>query len=447
MPGWGDFIGRGSVGEQLFLWGIMSQVLQALTDPYLTELQQASRETHAIEVLSPAELAAAVVRGILDTDTAHSEARKSGLDAERLDQLVRLAENVPPPEALIELYRRGLIGQEADGAGGVGLLPALTQAGMRPEWALAYSQLAVQNPTWNDALDALLEGQIDEATARHWYTIAGGNPDAFEWLFNARGTAPTPDMLGTMANRGIIPWTGGGADVVSFHQGFLEGPWRNKWEAPMRQLMVYLPPPRTVTALLRAGTITPQRALQLFEAEGLSPEDAAAYVADAAPHHSQAAHELTRAEIVDLYGTHVLTEAQAHDALVKLGYDAPTADVLLRGADVKRTISNTTAAITKVRALFVGRKIAAADAAATLKQLGIADQQASQLVALWDIERTANVKTLSEAQVVAAFKKNIITQDEATAELLGQGYSRFDVWVLLSNASGAPLPDKPAQTP
>ena len=75
-----------------------------------------------------------------------------------------------------------------------------------------------------------------------------------------------------MARRGIIPWDGEGAGVVSFRQAFLEGPWRNKWEPYFRSLADYIPPPRTVTAMVREGAMTDADALKWYRAAGLTQE-------------------------------------------------------------------------------------------------------------------------------------------------------------------------------
>jgi Holliday junction resolvasome RuvABC DNA-binding subunit len=447
MPGWSEFIGRGSVGEQLFLWGILSQVLNGLDDPYISELQQASREAHSIELLTPTELAAAVVRGYLTHGDAATEAAKSGIGSQRFDRLVDLAGDVPPPEVLLELYRRGVIGQEATAGQGTGLLDALRRSGIKDEWAFAYTTLAVQNPSWNDAMDALLEGQLTREQAEHWYKIAGGNPDAFQWLYDTRGTSPTPDMLGTMANRRIIEWDGVGPDKTTFEQGFLEGPWRNKWEPYMRALMEYLPPPRTVTALLRAGSITREQALTLFEKEGLTPELAAAYVADAEHHATVSAKELTKADIESLYRAHAVTKDEAAKMLTDLGYSASHAAILISGIDLQRTITNTPSAITRVRTLYTHRKLQAAAAVAALRALGVSEPQAQELVATWDIELGATVAQLTESQIVAAWAYEIMDQDKAMTELQAIGYVPYDAWVLLSIRNKGALPNQPPPGP
>lgn len=447
MAGLGDVFGRGSIGEQLFVWGVLSDILHSLTDPASSELLQLMRSEFPVEPLSPSAAADLVARGHEDQSAGEGEAAKSGTDSDRFRKLVQLAYSRPPAEVLLELLRRGVIPADGSPDGAASVVGALRASGMHPDYADLYLKLAVQNPSWNDAMDALLEGQLDEATAKHWYTLAGGNPDAFQWLFDTRGTSPTPDMLGTMANRGIIEWDGTGPDAVTFAQGFLEGPWRNKWEKAMRQLMAYHPPPRTVTALLRSGAITEAEALTLFKQQGLSPELAAAYVKDASHHATTSVKELTKAEIEQLYQLHVLTKEQAQKMLHDLGYSDTSAGVLLQGVDLRRTISTTNSAINRIRTLYVGHKIDKQTAQASLHSLGIAETQATQLLGTWDVEESANLKLLTPSQVGDAFKLEIITQAEAISELVAYGYTPWDAWVVLSVHMKTKLPGEPTRGP
>jgi hypothetical protein len=447
MAGLGDAFAKGSIGEQLLIWGVLNQLLSALISPAVTELAYLEQETLPFYVLSPAELAQLVNRGFTDEATAAGDAAKNGISGDRFRKLVDLAGEAPGPAALTEALRRGIIAED----GATGGLPSFTdgirQGNLRDVWAPLYKALAVELPSWQDALDALLEGQLDRATAEHWYKIAGGDPDAFQWLFDTRGTSPTPDMVGTMANRGIIPWDGTGPAATTFQQAFLEGPWRNKWEPAMRRLMEYHPPPRTVVALLREGSITTAEAQTLLQQQGLTPALAAAYVKGAAKHTTTTTKALTKADIEALYNGHVITAVQAHTMLEKLGFDATEAGLITSQVDLRRTISNTNSAISRIRTLEVGRKISAADAAAALHSLGIDAAEASQLIAVWELERAATFRPLTEAQLVAAWGNGVLTQAEAESELVAIGYTAFDAWVLLSNHNKGPLPGKPPRGP
>lgn len=447
MAGLGGIFERGGAAEQMFIWQVVGSIVSALMDPAISELTQVMRAQTTLEPLSPSELAALAARNYLSVDDAVSNGAKHGIDTGNMHHLIEIAGAVPPAEVLIEAVRRGLIGASDAGNGPLSLHDALVRGGLKSEWAAIYQNLIVQNPTWNDALDALLEGQISKAESLKWFKLAGGNPEAFDWLYDSRGTAPTPDMAGTMANRGIIDWDGTGPDKVTFQQAFLEGPWRNKWEPAMRRLMEYHPPPRTVTALLRSGAITQAEALTLFKQQGLSPELAAAYVKDAQHTTAASAKELTKSDIESLYQSHVITLADATKMLADLGYSDSHAKVLLSGVDLRRTISATNSAITRVRSQYTGHKITRTVAQSALTDLGLDAAQSNELLATWDIESGIVIKELTPAQIGSALHLEIVTQDEAIAELTAIGYTPWDAWVLLSVHEKVKLPNEPPRGP
>jgi hypothetical protein len=69
------------------------------------------------------------------------------------------------------------------------------------------------------------------------------------------------------------------------------------------------------------------------------------------------------------------------------------------------------------------------------------------MIDIWSLEAAISVRTLTEAQIVAAWEKDVLTNDEAMSELSNIGYTPFDAWVLLSTKAGNPLPDRPQQGP
>lgn len=445
MPGLSDLFGKGSIAEQFLMWNVLSQLSQGILNPVV---QSISNEVWSLDPnvpLSPAEAAELVARGKLVRDQGAGIAEKSGIGADNFGHLVDGAKHAPPFDALVEGVRRKLISALGAGGDGTTFAAGLADLGIHERWWDMMAELVVNKPTGQAALQAYLQGQITRDRAYTLWLQAGEDPDWFQDAFNSEGTAPTPDMAGTMANRGIIPWGGEGPGTTSFRQAFLEGPWRNKWEPSMRRLMEYLPPPRTVTAMVHAGSITDERALQLWEAEGLVPELAKAYLADA--HHQKAAatKELTQAQIVQLYKDAKITQAQAEQLITKLGYSAANAALILSLANVQKADAHITAAINRVRTLYTAHKITAAAARKSLETLKVAPDQVTELMDLWDLEIGLNVKQLTPAQLTAAWNSKIITEAECAAELQHLGYTAFEVWVLMSLKAGKALANKPAQ--
>lgn len=443
----GDLFGKGSIGEQFLLWNVGSAVASSGLAPFLADLQAGVFYLDPSLPADPAMLADLVSRGFMPENNGADGAQYSGISGENFARMVQSRQRPPDLSMVFELLRRGAIQEGSDDPTVPSLRGMLTDSGIHPGWIPLLTQLQYQLPSWTDALNAWLQGQLTEDEARVWYLKGGGDPDAFQWLYDSRGASPTPDMLGVMANRGIIPWDGTGPNATSYAQGFLEGPWRNKWEPFMRKLAEYLPPPRTVTALIHSGVLTDAQALDLFKKEGLSPELAAAYVQ--AAHHTKVATEktLTESNIVKLYKDKLITKADAKAHLEKLTYSPTDADYLLELADVNTGANTATASINRIRTLYTSRKMNHAAAVKALTALSVPAEHITALLTEWDILEAVNVKSLSPAQIGAAFKDDIMSQAEASRELQVLGYTAFDAWVILSIEKKTALPDKPAQGP
>ena len=447
MPGLGDLLGPGSAGRQLFVWGVLNNMVSALADPVITELQQAANDLFPSRALSPADLANMVVRHVKDAGDAAGEARKSGIDSDRFAELVHLTGQGPAPGDLATALRRGLIPENGTGVDATSFEQGVAESDLKDKWTNLLKELAVAWPSPTDALDALLEGQVSEGEARDLYAKFGGAPQFFDMLFNTRGSAPTPVEAADMANRGLIPWGGTGPGATSFEQAFLEGPWRNKWEAAFRKAAEYLPPPRTVTAMVAAGSLTDAQGSALLAKQGLPADLVAAYIADAHHTNTTSQRELTIAQVINLYENGLLAQADAHGMLVGAGYSGGNADLLLAYADLRAAITRVTYAVDRVRSLYVARKITREVAVASLNTLNVPATQVHDLIATWDVAAAVNVKVLTEAQIVAAWSAKIIDQPTAQQELEFIGYTPYDAWVLLSIRAKAPLPNQPAKGP
>jgi hypothetical protein len=331
---------------------------------------------------------------------------------------------------LLELWRRKVIPETGSGADSLSYEQGVREGQTKNKWIEPLKALKTALPAPESALEALLEGQTDEATARDLYEQWGGDPRYFTLMFDTRGSAPTPLEAASMARRGIIPWEGTGPDVVSFQQAFLEGPWRNKWLTPYQKVSEYLPPPRTVTALLRAGTIDVATSTRIFEQSGLSPELTAAYVKDATQQRTQATRDLAKSTILSLYEEGRFTRQQALDELAKRGEPADVAEYEVQEAEWRRTKTITDHAVTKIHGLYVAHKTDKTTAGAALGELKLDKTQVDALFTVWDVERAATVKTLTTAQMLDLLLLGVGSA-EVMAMLQDDGYTAGDAEALV----------------
>ena len=109
-----------------------------------------------------------------------------------------------------------------------------------------------------------------------------------------------------------------------------------------------------------------------------------------------------------------------------------------------RAEASINSAISKIRTLYTSYKIDSTAAQNALASLAIPADQVQALLQIWTYERAANIKPLTEAQIVDAFHYAIINQDQAQSELESLGYLPHDAWTLLCIKEKAVLPNEPA---
>jgi hypothetical protein len=492
MTGFGEFLGKtGEAAWQLFVWQIAGQIVAADLTPYLTELTYLVNEHHPDIVLpltelaqgvikglipkdqaaadaaklgidgarfeqllrvakprlAPADLAQLVVRNFMARDTAATEAALSGLDGNRFDDLVRIAGDAPGPSDLAVAFRRKIIAEDGTADGPISFRQGIREGRLADKYAPMIEKLATLWPSPVDALQAELEGQLSHEEALATYERLGGDPQFYPWLFNTRGTAPSPVELGVLLNRGLIPLDGFGPDSISFRQGILEGPSRNKWSDSWLALKDYVIPPRSVVAMLHAGIITDDQAARFLAMAGANHETIAAFIAEGHARAAATDKQLTQAAVIDLFNARIIAEADAHGLLVALGYSDQYATYLITLANLRRVIAETSVAVSRVRSQYITRKIRREVALEILKDLAVPADQITAIVHIWDLEQGVTVKQLSEAQIVNAWSRQIITTEECVSELTTIGYTPFDAWVLMSIKAKGPIDGKPAQGP
>lgn len=468
MPSLGQILGSAAGNDsvqQIFTWGVLYGLTGAVFDPVNTdvsqEVWQGAVGTGLHRALSADLLAVMVVRGWLDQGTGESEAAKTGINAADFDRMVNNARNpISPEEAAVALRRHIIPATSAPGA--VSFQTAIQEGNLGDQWGPVIQQLATAIPSPADVLRGVLQGQVPAGTdPEALYAAVGGqvtDPNTgfpwYEFMFNTEGQAPTPNEAAEMARRGIIPW--GTADrppviegpgEVSFHQAFLEGPWRNKWEPAFEALSDYVPPPRTVTTLLRAGAITVQQATQYFQDAGMSAALADAYIASASSAKVASAKNLNETTVVQLYLDKLVDEPTATAQLEALGYTASEANLLLQSAGLKQVVADLNKNIGRIGNYFIAHKIDQATAQTMLANLGLPADQIAQYLTGWTIDRQANVKLLTPAQIADAFEFDIMDQATAQASLEADGYTPYDAWALLSIKAKQALPNQPAPGP
>lgn len=394
-------------------------------------------------LLSPPDAASAVVRNFISQAAGVKLAGQQGIDAATFETLVHLSGDAPGPQQLAEALRRGLISRAGKGAGSTSFEQGIAEGRLADKWAPVIQGLAQLWPTPVDALDAALKGQITDEEGRELYRRLGGDLQFYPWLLASIGDSPTPLEAGVLAARGIIAEKGLGPNVLSYEQAVKESRYRNKWGPAYRELSKHIPPPSTVVTMLAHRAIKQEDAHELLLQNDMTPALAAAYIAEAEYLAVSDYRGLTQSAVIDMYVSHVISRDQATDILDVLHVSAAAAGLLLDYADMRYAIQSINKSVQRIATLFIGRKISVQTAVGSLTQLGISVTAIDTIIGDWQIEAAANVKTLTESQIIDAWYYTVLTADEAIAELSAIGYTPYDAWVLLSNKAKGPLPGKP----
>jgi hypothetical protein len=398
-------------------------------------------------VISPPDAASAVVRNFLDAQDGAAEAAKSGVDAALFDIYRHLAADAPGPQQLAEALRRQLIPETGTGPDAVSFDQGIAEGRLGNKWTEMIKGLSPIWPTPADALRATLNGQVTQAEGLALYEKLGGDPQFFQVMFDTEGNAPTPEEAVLMAMRGIIPWAGTGPDATTYQQAFLEGPWRNKWADAFQQVAYPIPTEGEITEFLRYGIIDSPAAAKYLAARGITGDYAQNVLDYAEAVSTYDFRGLTMTSVMNALSASLISVPVATQILQSMHMSDTAISLLIGYAQVQKSLTQIQAAISHVGNLYTAHKITADTARASLGQLGLDSDTATEIMQVWDLEAAVTVTTLTAAQIADAWYYDIFDQDTAIGELTNIGYTPYDAWVYLSVKNKAPLPGQPAQGP
>lgn len=446
MTDLGGVFGQGKeAAAQLFIWQVMGQIVETLMSPLMNELQRSVNQVSQTTPLTPAQLADMVVRNFIDLADGTDYAKQSGVAASDFQRMVYASGDAPGPEMLVEALRRQVIPATGTGGDVVSFQQGIAEGRLADKWAAMVQALGDVPLPVADAVDAVVEGQIPMDQAQQEAYYSGVTAERFQILVNTRGNPPSPGELFELYRRGVIPLEGTGPTVTSVQQGIYEGATKDKWFDALANLVLYVPPPRTVTAMVRANSISADQALAWWKAAGMDDTTAQAFLADAQKPSASSSHTITASEISALYADQLISQSQAESMLQTLGYSETDAAGIMQLAAYNVSKGQLTSAVNRIRSLYLARKISRADAQATLGDLHVAAAQVTAMLDMWDVDYSANVKVLSESQVASALYYQVIDQTTAMSALQAMGYGAHDAWVLLSVRAHSALPDEPPQ--
>lgn len=431
---------------------IVGSVVGSALAPELDAIRYASYALTPGTRLSPQEAAVAVVKGHLSQAEGEFEAEVAGISKSRFRLMTEAAGNPPPADFLLQMARRSIIPLEDDkGADSISAVQGIRESFLHNKWLGVLEQGQWQLPSLGAVIEARLRNFVTPDEFKKWHEKIGFQDDAAGLEFLAAGVPISPQEGYAAYHRGLIPFDSPDPNVPSLNQVFRESRMIDKYREVWVALQEYLPPPRTVTALLRAGTISEKVARDLFHKAGLSPEMADAYVANASHQKTQATKELAVSTVVDMFKAKELTREQATAFIVGRGYTAEDAGFLLDYAEFQLVKAQVDALVSRVRTFYVGHKINKQTAVDALGNVGMTPDVIAHLLAIWDQEAHASPVLLTAIQIANAAAKGWVPVADAYDELQGRGYDARDAYLVLlehkADVTGLPAPPGVTLTP
>jgi hypothetical protein len=351
-----------------------------------------------------------------------SAAARAGVDAEDFQIIIGNTGEPLALESLLEAERRGFIDKATLDRG-------IRQSRVRNEWIPTANKLAFSPMSTADAVEAVVQGHLSESAARAKAHQNGLEPGDFAPLLATAGEPLSRTEMEQLFNRGLVT-------RAEVEQALKESRLKPKYTGLAFDLHVRLPEPRQVISALNHGTVSKAEASKILGEYGFSHQTVAMLVATGAAGRVAAHHALTVGEIRQLYSDRIFTPDHARQLLHGLGYDEADATSLLASWDLLAGAAITRQAIGVIRSRYVARVIEDQAAKLDLDALGIPATARDHYLSVWQIERQATVRRLTEAQIVAAHKRGLISGADALSRLGGLGYDDDDAHLLLGVRPG-----------
>lgn len=416
------------------LGSTIGPVLSAAFQPEVEAIAQQSWKLTPTRVLTPDVLAAAALKGVTATGNAPpipaglaDEALLSGITAERFATMVETAgQSIGLAEALL-LFRRGDIDL-------AGITRILQYSDMNPRFYDEALKLQYGPPTAGEAITGRLKGHIDDAQAQALMRHAGIDPEdtstgpipTYDWLLASAGRPFTPHEVYQAIHRG---YTGPITPEQALKQSDI-----NETYAPLLPFFQYnYPSLFVIERALKAGTVTPERAAVILRYEGYEAIDIASVIQAAQSTATTTTHELSLAQITRLLQQNLITEADAIARIERHKFDAGTAQLVIELAQTQRVEQLQAATVRSIGTRYVAHKIPLVDVQTLLTRAGVPTAAQADLVALWDVERTANVHVPSPAAIVGAGRRQELTPAEVKVRLNQLGIADADLAIFVAD--------------
>lgn len=370
--------------------------------------------------VSPADAALSVLRNTMSQADGERIASQSGLTPESFQILINNTGEPPGTEQLLEGFRRGFIDQAT-------LQKGILESRVRDEWIPLLTKLRFVPMSTADAVNATVQDQMSVSDASAIAEQNGLEPGSINILLAAAGEPLSRTEMEELYNRGLVT-----QDQVE--QALRESRLKNKYTGLAFQLHTKLIAVSELSHAVRYGSLDMADAVASAMKQGYSKSDAIALVQAASDERLEAFKERIVTAGQTLYTDNIISDTQLTQIIQGMGFNSQQATFLVEAAEFHRNAKTVSQVVTSIRTRYVGHKITEQDASGFLDSAGIPSQQRDQLLQEWTIEANADVRVLTEAQIVKAVNNDLITPDDGTSRLEALGYSSGDAQLLIAGA-------------
>lgn len=334
-------------------------------------------------LLSPAQLANAVVQGFRSIDDAAADAQLQGVQPDDFQTMVDVTGMPPGPETLQEWTRRGIITAEQLDQG---IREGHTKTKYLPEYRASLQRVLGAT----EYAGLWLRGWITEAQAKAGGALTGYSAEDMQLLYLNRGRPATTRQVHIgYARGGKLP--GASGEREAFDMAVRQSNVRTEYADLLWAQRYTYPSAFVIRALAQDGTFSRDQTQAILVESGWPPE----YAALAADAFTTPKSGGTSQKWADRARTRVFTAAWS--------------DFMDGNADEQA-----------LREMLDAIPVPAAEQDA--------------IVALAKVERNLERRDLTQAQVVKLYKKGVYQRDRALAALEDLGMTADDATALLDAA-------------
>jgi hypothetical protein len=370
--------------------------------------------------VSVADAALAVLRGNLSSNQGAEIAAENGYSLDSFNILIGNTGEPPGTEQLLEAYRRGFIDKPT-------LERGIRQSRVRDEWIPVLEDLRYSPMSVADAVNAVVQNQLDQATAEQISVFNGLEPNDFDTLVKTAGEPLSRTEMSDLYNRGQ-------ATEDQVKQALRESRIKDKYVDLAFELHTRVIPLTTIDRALRYGDIDHAAAVQMVMDLGYSKDDAAIVVASGSGEKTQTYKDRVVSAVESMYEANIISEQQASSVIAAMGYTQEETTFILQASEFRRSAHITSSVVAALKTKYLSRHITRSQTIGYLDAIGIMASQRDSLMQIWDIEHGAYTRELTVAEIQKAVKDGLITPDDGMSRFVVMGYSEVDAKLLAEGA-------------